>query len=205
MFDAPLWTQVLGLATAILGTIAATSKVADRLLKVRREKGGQHALLRGALAATALHTIMDRMHAQRALLIRAHNGGGPLDPAKRTYSSAEMEARRQRIPKRIESWKDRPIDAHYIALLQRISTEDHVIVYTAKLPKDSILRGCHESDGVKASIYFRLWNTDRDFYFVGVDIDEESQVNLTPTEMEGIRNARTALCGLLRDKRVINL
>jgi hypothetical protein len=204
--DVLLWTKVAGLATAIFTAIAAGLKICEKLSLSRREKEGKSALERGALAATTLHLVMDQLHGHRALFLRAHNGGGPLDPARRTYTSAEMEARDRTVPKRILDWKDRPIDAQYMNLMQRVATEEVVTLKTKNLPKESILRGVYEADGVVGSIVFRLWNTDTDFFFVSVALTDESELGqLSPVKQEAVRSAKATFRKLLRDKEVLRV
>lgn len=149
-----------------------------------------------------LHTLMESTGSSRAVILRAHNGGGPLNPAAHTYSSVLMETR-ESLPRVLDTWVKQPLDGQYVELLVSILKDGSVELETASMGQDGLLRSLYLKHGVTHSVVVYLWNTDKELFYLSLNFTEKPEGWEFPeTNNEDIRVARNSLITLLQDKKI---
>ena len=198
-----LWVPVLVACFGAGGfaTVALKSFLAHKASKRRAQGALSFTLL--SRAHSDLHQLMEAVGAHRALVLRAHNGGGPLSPAAHNYSSVMLEARDSELPRLLTTWVKQPVDEQYTHLLRKVVEQKLVVMEAAKMRTDSMLRALYLKHGVTHSAVMYLWNTETEMFYVSLAFkDLPEGWEMPEMYRESFRVAKTALVTRLHDKKL---
>lgn len=200
--ELPVWALVLLALLSIITAGGGTKAILDlvRWAVERRDRAQGPTGITSVFATvsrinTHLRTLKHDTCADRALLLRASNGGSIPRPGSRLFSSVVYEIVKPGVPPLADTWQSQELDAPYVAMLVEIDTRGYVYLRTEDMV-ESTLRTAYEANGVVAACVFDA-NGDRDSktsYFYGsltwTNVDDLPSTSILANE---VRVARTAI------------
>lgn len=124
-----------------------------------------------------LFNLQYSVDASRVVLMKSHNGGGPIKVFEHTYTSVIHEAPRDRKDRVKELWQQRPIDLDYAQLLAMIDQERDVHLATEDLPDSSDLKELYVSTGTTHSRIYKIGKTGFGMVYLSVNFDSDHEVS----------------------------
>lgn len=111
-----------------------------------------------------LQEAIDGSVIERALILKLHNGGGKLYMGIPKYTTVLHERIVPDIRHSKPDFQYYPIDHEYMLLMQRILTEEVVVLITSEMPEEMLKRR-YEADGITVSVVFTISETDAGLYY----------------------------------------
>jgi len=115
--------------------------------------------------------------ASRAMVLRAHNGGGPLSIADHMYTSIIHESFERKADSVREMWQRRPVDNQYAHLLNEIDKEGKARLVTSEMHESSDLRTVYEATDVGEAWVYKIGKTGKGMLYLSVTFKEEDNVS----------------------------
>lgn len=131
--------------------------------------------------------VLRNTDVRRVKLLKAHNGGGFLNPKSPYKISVLLEDYSQGLPSVINDIQDKRIDLHYIELLNEMFTNSSVEVITSDLP-ECLLRTNYAATKVAATQFHLIESGDREVYYLAFNSNHKDCFKKTSTKYE-IENA----------------
>jgi len=187
------------ITSGALGTFGAwVFQVARQRLRARGERKEQRAAVEAESATyRALSRVRDILYdlrgsvdASRVVLMKSHNGGGPIKVFEHTYTSVIHEAARTRGDRVKEKWQGRPIDLEYAQLLARIDQEHDVHMVTVDVPEDSDLGEWYRASGTTHSRVHKIGKTGFGMVYLSVNFDSD---HVSPGNSQEVKGAAAEL------------
>ncbi len=115
--------------------------------------------------------------ASRAMVLRAHNGGGPLSIADHMYTSIIHESFERKADSVRDMWQRRPVDNQYAHLLNEIDKKGKTEVLTSELDESSDLKTIYEATKVARALVFKIGKTGNGMLYLSVTFKTEEAVS----------------------------
>lgn len=203
----PKWIQSLEVLTEFLVVLSALGGLTlFRLMYgwwiLIRKRRAADAPLIGFETCVILDHLREVLGGDRALILRAHNGGSDISATKPLYTSVMFQKTGAGVDK-IE-WKSVPVEDDYWKLLRDLEQQsDHSLVLSVEdLTPGSALRNQYESAGIRHSYVFKLYTTPKELWYVSINRTHPVQRVQDPVAGDAIRVARRKLVRALRDGKV---
>lgn len=120
----------------------------------------------------ALNALQSATGADRALLLRAHNGGAIPRPGVALYSSVIYEVHATGVASIRDSWQKQPLDEHYIGLLLKVATQKIAALETKRM-YECALRDAYESLGVTESRIAEVKSGVGEYYYLSLSWSDD--------------------------------
>lgn len=147
----------------------------------------------------ALMTVLADTRSERVLVGASSNCGGRPAPGTAAFVDTLYEAR-DKLPSVLDSWRRRPVDKSYAALLERLAIGGEAHLVTTEMP-EGMLRTQYVADGVTQAFVVRVAMLPRSLVFLAVQWTEDDQVQ--PREMASIQAAAARITELLRRNQAV--
>lgn len=203
----PVLENAIQSIAASLGTIAAFfASVWALIHRMRRKKSPGsdperiHAVPRAAFLRERQADQLDRLArevgGQRALLLKAHNGG-QIPRASSTLKITIMaEAHAPSVQSVAGEYDARLLtDRGYLRMLSELDEVELMLLRTKDLPKRSMLRDEYEREGLSAAWICVVKRDPRRFFYLSVSSDRDFKDS--PTERAAVRACAAKLSRLL--------
>ena len=118
-----------------------------------------------------LNTIKGETDSNRAIILKAENGGGRPNLGSHLKSSVLYEVFDSPLESVRKLWQNQPLDEEYIKILNKlIVTEDKkCVVEVSKLPKGSLLRENYEANNVKTSHVYEIAEREHSYLYLSIN------------------------------------
>lgn len=158
----------VGLVTLIL-TVPQLKKVFAFAAKYRAATSMREGIQRAAAsyntAIAALNRLVTELPVARALVLKAHNGGGMITPSSQLKVTCRHEMWTAGLPSVKDAFTDFSVDAPYVAMLNRLSAETFLELHVEDMPA-GWLRDLYESQDVKTGYLCACGYSNRGFYYI---------------------------------------
>lgn len=146
----------------------------------------------------ALDELRRGTEGERAVLIRLHNCGGPLDAVRFTQSSAELESTSDEAKKIAPSWRNEHVDLHYsqvVGSLLNDDAPDWIELIRDELPESSILRRLYTRFGVARSVKWYVGGRKNAHYLIALHLGQNQPASFET--LDRLREASNVVRGQL--------
>jgi hypothetical protein len=122
-----------------------------------------------------LNVLLRETSADRAVILRAENGGDVPMVGKELYSSVVYEVF-DGLGSVKDRWQRQPLDEEYVRMLLQVAEKGHASVRTAKL-KACPLKDLFEADSVGGAEVYKIKAKEGAFFYLAVHFKQEGPVN----------------------------
>lgn len=108
--------------------------------------------------------IVSETPADRAIIIKLHNGGSKLQTGMTKYISVINERHNKNVMEVAKDFQHYPIDANYMQMIHKLLSEKIIVANVDSMP-EGMLKRRYRLDGLKCAIIFYLRETDGGLYY----------------------------------------
>lgn len=114
-----------------------------------------------------MHRVLAVTHAERFLVLRAHNGGGVIKPSGPLYASVLYQDYDKPFEDVKQKYQNFPVDKEYARMLLDIMQNKKVYYDTMDMP-ESVLKHIYINEGVRHVFIHYLGQDRKNIYFCSV-------------------------------------
>ena len=198
------WTELLT-AVGALGSalgLGAGFKWGYAWWLERKARGTVDEIQLGYRISVELDSVREHLGGDRAIIVRAHNGGGEIKAARPLFTTSAFQRNHKRLPR--VDWVGEPVDDDHWKVLKRVADAGgkSILLRVEDLSEDSALGSLYRATGITHSYVFELYATPKEYWYVTVNRTVESEMVDEHTAHEVVRVARQHLVRLLRDRKL---
>ena len=149
---------------------------------------------------THLNDIVGATRANRAVILKASNGGSIPRVGSTMYSSVVYEVFGEGQLPVSHMWEKQPLDEPYMRMLSDLLTTGKVTLHTDEMTKSSLLRDVYISQKVGSSYVYLVHKNPQSIYYMSVTFPENAPK--TAAERNLIRGRLVAVQNIFKESGV---
>lgn len=135
-----------------------------------------------------MNTVLNTTEVERFLILKAHNGGGKIKAGSELYASVLYEDYRLPFKTVKEAYQKLMVDAEYVRMLNDIYINQRCNFISSTMP-EGLLKNLYESEGVKYSELYFLYQDKKSFYFCSIATSKDQRMIQTRAQQAVINVA----------------
>lgn len=145
-------TTIAGALAWLVRFIASRVKGSRQEARDRKARGVGIAATRRVRQVKTLKGLASELGAQRALLIKCHNGGKVPNGGTPLFLTVLADTHAPTVASVAEEYQQRPlVDPDYLEMLSQLDSLDMMLVHTADLADQSMLRDEYERENLESA------------------------------------------------------
>lgn len=169
--------RLLAEALIAISAIAGATKIWLEKRKQKKLNQVPRVIARVNRIHHELSLLRHRLKAQRAVILRAENGGQIPQVGHDLHSSVVYEDYGDNYEPVFEAWKEQRMDQNYVRLLARVITQGQVRVVTEDLEDGSILKDEYLAHNTVQSIVSTIATKQNEFYYLSVTFSDDREID----------------------------
>lgn len=123
-----------------------------------------------------LNELKVSTHADSAVVMRSHNGGGKPQLGHPLFSSVEYEVYGEGLKSIRRSWNKQRVDEVYIKMLKKLDDKGAINIYLDSMDS-GMLKEMYFVNHVLASKVFKIHETENDYYYLSVNFSTTTDID----------------------------